>query len=85
MIESTPRVCVSVAAGVVMTTTVVMLLPLVQATGIVTGMPLLGQLSFDLNPRARPRAMHGDRHRAPDGEQHGQQQQEPEAEGLHNS
>ena len=41
------------------------------------------QPSLHLGLPARCRALHGDRQRAPNGEQHGEQQEEPEAKRLH--
>ena len=49
---------------------------------IVTPRVVLG-VGLDLCPR--PCAIHGHRQRAPDGEQHGEQQQEAYAESLHRS
>ena len=49
---------------------------------IVTLRVLLG-VGLDLCPR--PGTIHGHRQRAPDGEQHGEQQQEGYAERLHRS
>lgn len=49
---------------------------------IVTLRVLLG-VGLDLCPR--PCAIHGHRQRAPDGKQHGEQQQQDYAESLHRS
>lgn len=44
---------------------------------------VLRQLGFDLDRRPLARAVHGGRQRSPNGKQHCEQQQEPEAKGLH--
>ena len=42
-----------------------------------------GHMSLSLHLSAWRRALHGERQRTPYGEQHGEQQKEPDAKGLH--
>lgn len=46
---------------------------------------LRGAMGMSLNPCGRPRAIHGDRHCAPNGEQQGEQHEKPDTESLHRS
>lgn len=46
---------------------------------------VLHQLSFRLNPELPNRAQHAGRERTSNGEEHCEQHEEPEAEGLHSS
>jgi hypothetical protein len=48
-------------------------------------MRVLGQLNLGLKAKAAHRTQHARSQRAPNGEQHGKQKQEPEAKGLHSS
>jgi hypothetical protein len=49
------------------------------------GVTVLVQLSVSLDAGHRGRAVHGNRQRAPNWEQHCKEQQEPDAKRLHNS
>lgn len=50
---------------------------------MVSGRMVVDEPHLALRAYAGRRAQHGSRHRAPDGEQDGKQQQEPDANGLH--
>lgn len=53
------------------------------ASGRMVAVAVAGLRGLGYNLCRSPRALHADRERPPDREEHGQQQQEPEAEGLH--
>jgi hypothetical protein len=52
---------------------------------LVVNVRVLGQLSFSLDAEPRNRTQHARRERTSKREQHGEQQQEPEAKRLHGS
>ena len=84
MVVST-AIRVVVSTGVVMRGSLVVLVPVVGRARVFVVVAELGQLSFGLDARPRPRALHGYRKRSPHREKHYKQQQEPEAKRLHDS
>lgn len=55
------------------------------ASGRVVAVPVAGQRGLGYNLWRGPRTLHADGERPPDREEHGQQQQEPDAKCLHDS
>jgi hypothetical protein len=68
VVPSAVRVLVS--SGVVMRGRLVMLMPVVGSDRFFVVLAVLGQLSFGLDARLRPRALHRDRKRSPRREKH---------------
>lgn len=64
---------------------VLVLMPVLSGSHFLAFVTVLDQLRFDLDRRPGARALHGDRVRPPDREEHCEQQQEPEAKRFHGS